>query len=136
MILQILGELVEVETPVFVLVTRRHYFLRRGNENSSFAFCCEEGEDSHAHNQRHSRTPHEFHANSAGLSQKLPVRCIGPPWTLRLYLCSTLAEYSHCFQARSQLSNVHLPIFVSIEPLEQVLIGPLTVGIPTPGIRE
>lgn len=30
-IFQILGELVEIETPVFVLVTRRHNFLQRGD---------------------------------------------------------------------------------------------------------
>lgn len=56
--------------------------------------------------------------------------------TIDFYLGSPLAEYTHCFEARSQFSDIHLSIFVGVQLLKQVLVWPLTIGIPTPGIWQ
>lgn len=80
-IFQILGELVEIETPVFVLVTRRHDFLQRGDfknltVNLPYPLFGTSWGYSHTNNQRHSHTLKEFHAETAGQALKLKLPSI------------------------------------------------------------
>lgn len=94
---------------------------------------------SEALESRHDHALWEFHANVKRPSPATPP-CTSsqedPHGHRKLYLCGALAEYAHRFEACSQFRNVHLSIFVGVEPLKQVLVRPLTVGIPTPGSRE
>ncbi|TNN67826.1 hypothetical protein EYF80_021980 [Liparis tanakae] len=68
--------------------------------------------------------------NSSGMARLSPIGL--PHWGF--YLCGTLAENAHCLEARAQFRDVHLPIVVGIKLLKQVLVRPLAVGIPAPGV--
>lgn len=68
-IFQIFGELIKVETPVFVLVTGRDNFLQRGEIKSCGSFSCSYTiRMSHSHSP-HSHTSKEFHAKPAGQAE-------------------------------------------------------------------